>query len=308
MRKMILILVIVIFTTSAWATVTITATDLGGGVVAIDYLSDDAVLVRAFALDISVDAGTITNIDDFKIGDENNGYGIFLANFSRYIIVDAATGEVSDWAVTGYTPVADCNDPGALGGLGTSGITIEMGSLYVNNAPAKQGRLFTVTCSETCKLSITPNATRGNVVLEDATEANLDLTGATDIQVTVAQAAQINVFAPLAQVSPRYTGPHADQWETVGKPACWCANINPRQCYGDADGTFQGDQYWVYTNDLDILVAAWNKPLELLSGNQICADFDHQPEGGQGYRVSNKDIEILLANWKVTGGPTPDCP
>jgi len=314
MRKMILVLVVVMFTTSAWATVTITATDLGEGKgeVAIEYSSDDAVLVRAFALDISVDAGTITNIDDFKIGDDNNGYGIFLANFSRYIIVDPATGEVSDWAVTGYTPVADGNDPGALGGLGTSGITIEMGSLYVNNAPAKQGRLCTVTCSETCKLSVTPNATRGNVVLEDATEANLDLTGATDVQVTVAQVdqqdAQIATDSTAARINPIYTGPHPDQWEAVGKPNCWCANINPRQCRGDADGASQGNQYWVYTNDLDILVAAWNKPLELLSGNQICADFDHQPEGERGYRVSNKDIEILLANWKVANGPAHDCP
>lgn len=313
MRKMILALVVVMFATSAWATVTITARDSseGDGVVYIEYSSDDAVLVRAFALDITVDAGTITNIGNFKIGDDNSGYGIFPANFSRYIVVDPSTGEVSDWSANGYTPVADGNDPGALGGLGTSGITIEMGSLYENNPPGKQGILCTVTCSQSCNLSITPNATRGNVVLEDATEATLNLIGATNVPITVTGASQAppvaaNIMA--ARINPIYTGPHPDQWEAVGKPACWCANINPRQCHGDADGASQGNQYWVYTNDLDILVAAWNKPLELLSGNQICADFDQLPEGKQGYRVSSKDIEILLANWKIANGPAPDCP
>ncbi|MHC4559481.1 MAG: hypothetical protein ACYS80_19480 [Planctomycetota bacterium] len=33
-----------------------------------------------------------------------------------------------------------------------------------------------------------------------------------------------------------YTGPHYDQWLDVGTPVCWCANVNPRQCHGDANG------------------------------------------------------------------------
>ena len=295
MRKVIFALTVAILATPAWADVSITATDLGGGVVAIDYSGTE--LARAFALDITVDAGTIVDINDYAVGDDNGGYGIFPANFNRYIVVDAATGEVADWAVDGYTPVADANDPGALGGLGTNGITIEMGSLYETQAPALEGRLCTITVGATCTVTVTTNATRGNVVLEDATEAVVDLTGATGVQVTV---------APL---SPLYTGPRADQWEAVGKPDCWCAISNPRQCHGDADGTSQGKQkYWVSTNDLDALISAWNKPLESLSGNQICADFDHASQGKMKYRVSTNDLDILIANWNQANSPAPDCP
>ena len=296
MRKMFFALAMAMLTTPVWATVTITATDLGGGVVAIDYSSDDTELVRAFALDITVDAGTIDTISDFAVGDDNNGYGIFPGNFGRYITVDPVTGEVSDWGVAGYTPVADGNDPGALGGLGTNGITIEMGSLYDTKAPPRQGRLCTITCSETCLLTVTTNATRGNVVLEDASEAAVVLTGATSVQVSIG-------------ATESYTGPQMDEWIAVGKPDCWCASINPRQCHGDADGAFQSiKRYWVSTNDLDILIAAWNKPLELLSGNQICADFDHLSQGEQKYRVSTNDLDILIANWQIADAPAADCP
>ena len=296
MRKVIFVLAVGLLAAPVWATVTLTATDLGGGIVTIDYSSDEAVLVRAFALDITVDNGTIDGIADFTVGDDNNGYGIFPANFGRYITVDPATGEVSDWGVAGYTPVADAGDPGALGGLGTSGITIEMGSLYDTKAPGNSGRLCTVTCSQSCKLSVALNATRGNVVLEDATEPTVDLTGATD--------AQVNVGPVVA-----YTGPHMDEWLAVGSPDCWAASINPRQCHGDADGLSQGKQkYWVSTNDLDILIAAWNKPLESLSDNQICTDFDNLSQGKQKYRVSTNDLDILIANWQLADSPAPDCP
>jgi hypothetical protein len=296
MRKIFFVLVMAMLTTPVWAVVTITATNLGEGVVAIDYSSDETELVRAFALDITVDAGTIDAISDFAVGDDNNGYGIFPANFSRYITVDPATGEVSDWSVAGYSPVADGNDPGALGGLGTNGITIEMGSLYDTKAPATQGRLCVVACSETCLLTVTTNATRGNVVLEDVSEAAMDLTGATNVQITIG-------------ATGSYTGPQMDEWIAVGKPDCWCASINPRQCHGDADGASEGlNKYWVSTNDLDILIAAWNKPLESLTGNQICADFDHLSEGLNKYRVSTNDVEILIANWQLVDAPAPDCP
>ena len=92
MRKMLFVLMVAMLTTPVWATVAITATDLGEGVIAIDYSSDDTELVRAFALDITVDVGTIDAISDFAVGDDNNSYGIFPGNFSRYITVDPVTG------------------------------------------------------------------------------------------------------------------------------------------------------------------------------------------------------------------------
>jgi hypothetical protein len=298
MKKTIVALSVVMLTAPAWAGVAITVTDLGDGKAGIDYSGTE--LARAFALDITVDAGTIDAISDFAVGDDNNGYGIFPASFSRNIVVDPLTGDVSDWAVTGYTPVADAGDPGALGGLGTSGITIEMGSLYDTRAPALSGRLCVITCSEPCKVTVTTNATRGNVVLEDASEATVDLIGATEI--------------PIAGVAG-YTGPHPDQWNAVGQPECWMSIINPRQCHGDADGTSQGkNKFWVSTNDLDILIASWNKTFAELDGQMIggipliCGDFDHLPQGKQQFRVSTNDLDILIANWQAADAPAPDCP
>ena len=293
MRKVFFPVLVVMLATPAWATINITANNLGDGIVEINYSGTE--LARAFALDIMIDAGVIESIDGYAKGDDNNGYGIFPANFSRYITV-LDTGEVESWEQSDYSPVADANDPGALGGLGTSGITIEMGSLYTTQAPPMSGTLCTVKVTESCLLTVTTNATRGNVVLENATEAEVDLSGATDYQVTIG-------------ATTAYTGPHPEQWEAVGMPDCWVSTINPRQCHGDADGTSQGkQQFWVSTNDLDILIAAWNKPLGSLSGNQICADFDHMPQGKQQFRVSTNDLDILIANWNKAGSPAADCP
>ena len=298
MKKAIVALLVVMLTAPAWAEVAITVTDLGDGKASIDYSGTER--VRAFALDITVDAGTIDAISDFVVGDENYGYGIFPANFSRNITVDPVTGDVSDWAVEGYTPVADAGDPGALGGLGTDGITIEMGSLYDTKAPPFSGRLCVITCSGPCKVTVTTNATRGNVVLEDASEAVVDLTGATGLQV--------------AGVGG-YTGPHREQWNAVGQPDCWLSSINPRQCHGDADGASQGkNKFWVSTNDLDIMIESWNKTFAELDGKTvggiplICADFDHLAQGKQQFRVSIDDLDILIANWQAADSPAPDCP
>jgi hypothetical protein len=201
MRKMILALVVVMLAAPALADISITIVDQGNGEAAINYSGTE--LARAFALDITVDAGTIEGISGFTAGDDTGTYGIFPANFSRFITVDAGTGEVADWTDPNYTPVADINDPGALEGLGTAGITIEMGSLYDTQAPATSGTLCVLTVSDTCKMSVALNATRGNVVLEDASEATVDLTGATNVDIIVGQT---------------YTGPHPEEWAAVGSP------------------------------------------------------------------------------------------
>jgi hypothetical protein len=297
MRKITIALILAMLASPVWADISITVTDLGGGKAAIGYSGTER--ARAFALDIMSDAGTIDAISDFEVGDDNNGYGIFPANFSRHITVDPTTGEVSDWDIEGYTPVADADDPGALGGLGTNGITIEMGSLYDTQAPPLEGQLCVITCSEACNVTVTLNATRGNVVLEDATEAVVDLAGATAIPVGAA-------------VVGSYVGPQEAEWLSVGQPACW---LNPRQCHGDADGRAQGpENYWVSTNDLDILIAAWNKTYEDISGLSIngvpliCADFDHEAQVNNKFRVSTNDLDILIANWQLAGQPAADCP
>jgi hypothetical protein len=103
-----------------------------------------------------------------------------------------------------------------------------------------------------------------------------------------------------------------DEWIKVGEPVCWCYK---RQCHGDTDGKPQGrQQYWVSTNDLDVLIAAWNKPFAEIDGRTvngaalICADFDHKAQGKENYRVSTDDLDILIANWNQANAPAPDCP
>ncbi len=116
-------------------------------------------------------------------------------------------------------------------------------------------------------------------------------------------------------------------WVSFGKPACWCF---PRQCHGDADGLSQGNAksgiYYVGTNDLAVLVAAWqvteppNGPgiatINVGGIPGICADFAHDAQGNAKsgiYRVGTNDLNRLITYWQVleppngTGTPA-DCP
>jgi len=111
----------------------------------------------------------------------------------------------------------------------------------------------------------------------------------------------------LRLYTPCFPSNHPDfnEWLVVGEPNCWCY---PRQCHADADGQKQGQyNYWVSTADLLILRNAWQKPLEQLVGDEICADFDHSTQGKNKYRVSTADLAILRSNWQIPNGPEPNC-
>jgi hypothetical protein len=170
MKKLMLVLAVMLMAAPAMAAVSITASDATGCTAAINY-SSTGTLPRAFALDITVDGGaTILSVDTTGA----QPFNIYMGT-----IVIAADGTVTD----NGTPVAPASAPGALGGIGTSGITIEMGSLYdktiVSNPakPAASGLLIKVTVDKSCNLSLASNAIRGNVVLEDATIVAPTLTG-----------------------------------------------------------------------------------------------------------------------------------
>lgn len=177
MKKIMLILAVLAMASSAFAGVTITATDEGGGKVAITYTADSE--VRAFALDISVDSGaTISAISDYNVGECNStvqGYGIFMGS----IDVNATTGDVNDYG----TPVASGKD--ALGGIDTNGITIELGSLYTDaNAPKNSGTLCTITVDPNGASSVNvtlaeEDTSRGGVVMKDASGITATLIGCT---------------------------------------------------------------------------------------------------------------------------------
>jgi len=151
-----LALAVILITSPAKAAVYINCTDLGNGVIELSYdFSEEQVRVRAFSLDISISNGIITSV-----GNPNPYYLIHpgLISINEW-------GEVEDWGI----PVAPSSEPGALGGLGTSSMTIEMGSLYFGepNAPPPTGVLLTFTISAACNITIQENTARGGVVFED---------------------------------------------------------------------------------------------------------------------------------------------
>jgi hypothetical protein len=298
-----------------------------GKTATIKYATTKGEKVRAFALDITVDKGVILKISDFLRGEstaQKLGYGIFPGSFRHHITVNPDTGEVATWDVNDYTPVADpCDYPNdslggksTLGGLGTSGITVEMGALYYPtddsspNAPLSQGTLFKLTLSDSTKLTVKLNEARGGIVLTNPDAvADVDLTGASGIVIAGSNSSSLTLTSSSAEYA---------EWVAVGKPICW---TYPRQCHGDADGLKEGDAktgyYYVGFNDLSILQAAWEVkeppfgPGIATVTNGICADFAHD-QGGSAttgfYRVGPTDLNRLVESWMVKDPGVPgDC-
>lgn len=310
MRKIAVTLAVLLLATPALAEVRIIIEDEGNWTAAIKYETDGEV-VRAFALDIQVVGATIDACSDYVKGESapgNVGYGIFPANFSRHITVDAATGEVTTWDVNEYTPVADAADPGALGGLGTDGVTIEMGGLWYPpeadspNAPGNSGLLCKLTVSDDCTMSAEENPTRGGVVLTDpSVTPTVNRTAATDVPIT----GEVDCFPS--------TNSAYNTWVALGKPDCWCAppNGSGYQCDGDIDGKTSGFplNYRVFTGDLSILVANWQKKANDPTLDP-CADVDHKSSGFPlNYQVFTGDLSVLVANWQKKDAALPgDCP
>ncbi len=322
MKKLSLVLAALLSTSPAWAAVQIIVVP-DGKTATIKYATTTGEKVRAFALDITVDKGVILRISDFVRGEstaQKPGYGIFPGSFRHHILVNPDTGEVAAWDVNDYTPVADpCDYPSdslggksTLGGLGTNGITAEMGALYYPtddsspNAPLNQGTLFKLTLSEAANLTIKLNEARGGIVLTNPdVAANVDLTGAANISIAGSNS---NSIAIASSSSAQYA-----EWVAVGKPVCWTF---PRQCHGDADGLKEGNDktgfYYVGPNDLSILVAAWQVkeppfgPGIAGVANGICADFSRD-QGGSAtagfYRVGSTDLNRLVASWLVKESP-----
>lgn len=141
------------------------------GLAWIKYECTAGEVVRAFALNVSVDRGQIQAISDFFRGPsavEAQGYGIFPAAFRDHITVGAGTN--LNWSVSGYTPLAVVADSPAdtLPGLGSTGVTLEFGALWDPAVPAavpgRAGTLCALQLSQAANVSVAANQSRGGIV------------------------------------------------------------------------------------------------------------------------------------------------
>jgi hypothetical protein len=288
MRGVILVLTILMPAITAWARVDIFCT-VDGNEVTVNYrVVGEPNKISAFALDITVDSGAKIK----SISNLSSDYWVYPGSI---VIVN---GEVNDVG----SPVCDPNSPGALGGLDTNGITIEMGALHDPPGDAylpSSGTLLKFRVDKASSIHIQENLIRGGVVL-----TNPSLPVDPNINCSFC-------FACFPCTYSTYK-----DWLALNMPDCWCGRLvsSPRtkwpyQCDGDADNTTQGIQkFRVYSNDFNILVANWKKIITDTTLNP-CADFDHLPQGLPKYRVYTNDFNILVGNWKKTDAQLPgNCP
>jgi hypothetical protein len=170
MKNRLLLLSLVLLVSQARATVRVFIQETNG-VAAINYQCTGGEVVRAFALDVTVDRGVILGITNFLRGPStvtNRGYGVFPASFRDTVTVTSGTN--ADWSAAGYSPAAVVADfpGGTLPGLNSSGITLELGALWdpavSAAAPPASGTLCALQISQTANVTVGPNAVRGGVV------------------------------------------------------------------------------------------------------------------------------------------------
>jgi len=302
MKKQGILLLAIILTLCAIspsaATVFLHCADLGNGVVELRYDStEEAVPVRAFSLDISVSNGII-----LSIGNLNPDYWIYPGSFSRYVFIDAETGEIEE-VLPGYTPIAPSDDPGALGGLGTDGMTIEMGALYPPeaNAPGPTGVLCTFTVSAGCDVIVVGNAIRGGVVLEDATEADVHSPGLS------------GVSAPTGGVYGGGTGTLEDPYLISTAEQMNAIGINPVDWHRHFKLMADIDVGAYSETDFNIIGGDPNKPfMGVFDGNNhtiynftyTCQDSDFIGLFGcvYGEYAEIKNLHLIAPNVEATTG------
>jgi len=195
--KKIMLLLVLCFAVPVMATATIDAEDKGG-TVEITYAVSDANLIRAVAVDVTVDGTVVITGVTAAIEGESTaaapGYGIFPGSIEIDVNEASPTyGEVLSYG----SPMAPAGDPGAAGDLGGQAITLELGSVYVGdaNSPGPGGLLCTLAYTGVGTLTITENAIRGGIVMEDvALEPALVL--ATDVPLGAGCACYGDVSGP----------------------------------------------------------------------------------------------------------------
>jgi len=295
MKKLVALLIIAIVAMPAMAATTVSCAQVGTTKTFTVSYSYDGVgsAPRAFALDITTSTGTIAGVTAAKVGvstSASKGFGIFPGT----IVIDTAAGTVSN----NGSPIApDADLPaGTLDGIGTSGVTVELGSLYADSTgkPATSGVLVTVAVSTTpATITIAGNTARGGVVLEDAT--------------TVAASTSCALAGGVVDCFANSLTTYA-RWTLSGKPSCWCPPTSVSgapvggtgyQCLGDADQLKAPiTNIRVGSGDLTKLSLSWNKVLGAV-GYNTCADIDHLAAPITNIGVGSGDLTRVSQNWNA---------
>lgn len=290
MKKIIVSLaVLLLFAVPALAGVTITATQISGTEVEVSFTNTDQATnpVRAVAIDIVLDDANIVSIDPNMTGESiavNPGYGVFPASFSR--VIDP---ENPNWDNSAYTPAALLEDlpSDTQPGLGTHGVTVEMGSLYVGgpNKPI-EGPLFTFTIDNDCNIvQMEENVSRGGVLLEDGSPGTTFILGGKI------------VYCPPIQLGQEHLN-----WIAVGRPKCWC-------CKYQEGGDLNGDGYTNPTDVMTVLRPAY-------PSSYPTAPYDHRADMNHDGFVNPQDVMLYMrpnyptqweqgynCPWKLDVGP-----
>jgi hypothetical protein len=164
------LLIALVWSVPVRATVSVYVQEVGGSA-RLEYKCSAGEVVRAFALDVSVNRGRIESVRDFFRGEsteEEQGYGIFPASLRDHVLVGGGTQ--LDWTLPEYVPLASAVDSpeDTLPGVGSSGVTLEFCGLWdvevSASRPGQQGVLCVLEISEPALVTVGPNASRGGVV------------------------------------------------------------------------------------------------------------------------------------------------
>jgi len=174
MKACLTISAVLLLASSAQANVRVFVQDTNG-VAWLKYQCTAGEVVRAFALDVTVDQGIIFGISGYLVGVSKpgaQGYGIFPASFRDHATVNSGTNVTYD--LSQYSPAAVVADypSDTQPGLNSSGITLEFGALWDPNAPgavpSASGTLCALHLSHAANVSVRANVSRGGVIASPA--------------------------------------------------------------------------------------------------------------------------------------------
>lgn len=162
MKKVIVVLAVLALAAPAFAAVTINCSVVGNEVTV--GFTNPSGKVRAFGLEVTVDRGVMTDVNELDVG-------YWVHPGSIYILGNAVLNE----------------GKACVSGSGTNKLIMEMASLYAANdpqhptPPGQTQDLFkfkvALTHPNNCTVTVTENAIRGGVVMED--ESTPGITGGT---------------------------------------------------------------------------------------------------------------------------------